>query len=463
MISRIHSHMFFKMFFVCFLVLSYTFHLEAKDTENIPFEIKPVKKNSLGTLIYDVNKNSTLLSVNGDSSFKYASNVKMITALTALEKLGGGFRFKTFFKYLPESKALYVKAGGNPEMVIEEMWRVAEELRSRGVDLIKRVVIDDFLYGENPHRLIPGSYDGDRSYQAYISPLSLNYNSVKIVVSKESDKKKPVVVNPKNKEIFSISNKAVFSKKGSLVVGTRKEGEKTGIVVRGSFSPERKTRVIYRKVFNPARHYIHTLVAFLQNETDITVKREKIDNDFFSKGITYRHRSRPLREILRKMNLYSSNFIADSVTFFMGAKIAGDPEKGIDILRKHMFEKLDENVDIINGSGLGSGGNRLTPSFFIKLMKYAYKTPLLRVDFFSTLPVLGEEGTLEHIEAYEYRGKFRGKTGTLRGVSSISGIMETKKGTTLLLSFVVNNFPGGNFKNMWRYRDEILGKIWRHY
>lgn len=462
MADRKYGTAFFKMFFVFFLVFLYVFLIEGKNTGKIPFEIKPVKEDFVGTVIYDVNKDSTLLSINGDSFFKYASNVKMITALVALEKLGGGFRFETLFKYLPESETLYVKAGGNPEMVIEEMWRMAKDLRSRGVGQIKRVVVDDFLYGENSQRLIPGSYDGDRSYQAYISPLSLNYNSVRIVVSSEAGKK-PMVVSPENKKIFSISNKAVFSGKGSLVVGTRKDGEKTGIMIRGSLPSGRKPRVIYRKVFNPVKHYVHTLVDFLQDDADISITREKIDNDFFSEGITYRHKSRPLREILRKMNLYSSNFIAESVTFFMGAKIAGDAGKGAAILKKHILDKLGENVDIINGSGLGSSGNRIKPSFFVELMKYVYRDPLLKLDFFSTLPVLGEEGTLEHIEAYEYRGKFRGKTGTLRGVASISGIMVTKKGTILLITFVVNNFPGGNFKNMWKYRDEILGRIWRHY
>ena len=163
------------------------------------------------------------------------------------------------------------------------------------------------------------------------------------------------------------------------------------------------------------------------------------------------------------MNLYSSNFIADSLQFFMGAIIRGSSAQGVEILKEYAQNKLGETIDIVNGSGLGNGQNQLTAEFFIKLLKNVYSDYYSSIDFFASLPVLGEDGTLKKAQTGESTGFVRAKTGSLTGVASLSGIMKAKSGKLYFFSFSVNNFPAKKFQPMWDFRDKVINEIWEKY
>jgi len=62
-------------------------------------------------------------------------------------------------------------------------------------------------------------------------------------------------------------------------------------------------------------------------------------------------------------------------------------------------------------------------------------------DFMAALPVAGKDGTTRwRMESTE--GRLRAKTGTLEGVTSLSGFVETAARERLVFSILVNDFPG---------------------
>jgi D-alanyl-D-alanine carboxypeptidase/D-alanyl-D-alanine-endopeptidase (penicillin-binding protein 4) len=160
------------------------------------------------------------------------------------------------------------------------------------------------------------------------------------------------------------------------------------------------------------------------------------------------------------MNRFSSNFIADSLQIFMGKILKDDTTKGVEILNDFVFDNMGKKLNIINGSGLGNGKNFIEPIFFINLLSIIKSNFLNSVDFFFSLPVAGEDGTLKKVKQTTYQGKIRAKTGTLTGVVALSGIMQGKSGKLYLFTFVVNNFYSKNFKTMWHYRDKIMQYFW---
>jgi len=444
------------------LILNSTVYAKELDINSLKFT--PVTKSDVGVVIYDIAAGKNILSINQDKPFFYASNLKLLTAAAAIEYLGGGFHFMTLFLFDKKSGTLFLKSAGDPSMVMEDLWHISRELKIKGISGIKQIVVDDFFYGKAGYRKILGGGNGDNAYLAYVSPLSLNYNSVEIVVTPSEIGKKVNAFVSTPSYHFKVTNSAVTEAGGEnrLIIGTRKSGKKTEIIIKGSLGSGRKRAVrVYKKVYSPTHHYIDTLLQMMGEKSTIPVKRQKIASSKFTKynGALYIHKSAPLRDILRSMNRYSSNFLAECIQIFMGAVIKGNVKEGVNLLKKYAKENLSEDVEIINGSGLGNGRNSFKPSFFIKLLKHIYNDPYYSIDFFSSLPVVGEDGTLKKVDS-GYSGMVRGKTGTLTSVSALSGLMKGRSGKLYIFTFTVNNYPHKSFKKMWKFRDRFIAQIW---
>jgi D-alanyl-D-alanine carboxypeptidase/D-alanyl-D-alanine-endopeptidase (penicillin-binding protein 4) len=81
---------------------------------------------SAQVLVMDEQGNE-LVAQNVDQPFVPASVAKIVTAWLAMEVLGGDYRFKTSF-YLDGDRVLYVRGGGDPFLISEELEVLAREL-----------------------------------------------------------------------------------------------------------------------------------------------------------------------------------------------------------------------------------------------------------------------------------------------------------------------------------------------
>ncbi|MGI6394593.1 MAG: D-alanyl-D-alanine carboxypeptidase/D-alanyl-D-alanine endopeptidase [bacterium] len=453
------------MIFIVFLVTLFSFiPLHAAE-----IDFSPVQTDDIAVLLYDIEKGEEVYALNPDKPLYFASNLKLLTTAAALNYLGGGFRFMTLFSFDTNSGTLYIKAAGDPEIVVEKLWAMANDFKRRGIKNIKKVVVDDYIYGEKGILSAESGDRGDNAYLAFISPLGLNYNSVEIFV-KATEIEKPVeVVLSTPGPHFVINNCAVGTKGGEhrLIAGAGAKNGKTEVLLKGSLGVGRKKpEVIYKRVGNPLNHFVETFVYLIDKTENILIERERLSLTQFKRDefINYTHSSRPLRDILRDMNLYSSNYLADSIQFFMGAVLKGDASKGVDLLKEYSKNHLGEEIDIVNGSGLGNDKNKLNARFYIKLLKKVYDDSYGSVDFFSSLPVMGEDGTLKTVAASKgSAGEIRAKTGSLTGVAALSGLMRAKSGKLYLFAFAVNNFPSKMFKPMWNFRDNVALQLWEQY
>lgn len=96
---------------------------------------------------------------------------------------------------------------------------------------------------------------------------------------------------------------------------------------------------------------------------------------------------------------------------------------------------------LVDASGL-SGKNLVSASQLTGVLQVATTTPDLEMAA-TGLPVAGEQGTLEQrMVGTEAAGNVQAKTGTLSSVASLTGMVQTEDGRTLLFSFVANNQPG---------------------
>ena len=84
-------------------------------------------------------------------------------------------------------------------------------------------------------------------------------------------------------------------------------------------------------------------------------------------------------------------------------------------------------VRVVDGSGLDRA-NRLTSRFLAALLLRMDHHPFGR-DYLASMAIAGERGTLRHLFiGTPLQGRFRGKTGTISGVRSITGVLESVDG-----------------------------------
>ena len=97
-------------------------------------------------------KGNELVAQNADEPFVPASVTKIVTAWLAMEVLGGDYRFETRF-YLDDKRVLYVRGGGDPFLISEELAPLATELVAEvGKAPITGIVLDASYYPcEPPH------------------------------------------------------------------------------------------------------------------------------------------------------------------------------------------------------------------------------------------------------------------------------------------------------------------------
>jgi D-alanyl-D-alanine carboxypeptidase/D-alanyl-D-alanine-endopeptidase (penicillin-binding protein 4) len=129
-------------------------------------------------LVMDAEGNE-LIAQNADKPFVPASVAKIVTAWLAMDVLGADYRFQTRF-YLDDKRVLYVRGGGDPFLISEELELLAPQLVAAiGKEPLTGIVLDGSYYP--PDLRIPGIEDTDEAYDALNSALAVNFNTIAAV------------------------------------------------------------------------------------------------------------------------------------------------------------------------------------------------------------------------------------------------------------------------------------------
>ncbi|MBP3287573.1 MAG: D-alanyl-D-alanine carboxypeptidase/D-alanyl-D-alanine-endopeptidase [Prevotella sp.] len=150
--------------------------------QNIQYRLDSLLQSSIfetsmvGMIVYDLTADSILYKVNERQALRPASTMKAITAITALDRLGGSHQFRTQLYYTGEVQDstlygdLYCVGGFDPAFNSDDMRAFAESVQQMGIDTIRgrivadRTMKDGDLLGEG------WCWDDDNPK---ISPLSL--------------------------------------------------------------------------------------------------------------------------------------------------------------------------------------------------------------------------------------------------------------------------------------------------
>jgi D-alanyl-D-alanine carboxypeptidase/D-alanyl-D-alanine-endopeptidase (penicillin-binding protein 4) len=323
-------------------------------------------------------KGNELVAQNTDEPFVPASVTKIVTAWLAMEVLGGGYRFETHF-YLDDKRVLYVRGGGDPFLISEELAPLATELVAAvGKKPITGIVLDASYYPWNLR--IPGIVDTGEAYNALNSALAVNFNTVYAVRS------------------------------GNTVRSAEKQTPITPLAItqfrlRG---PKGSGRISLSKDPTVSLQYAGELIAAFIERAGGSVKG-KISTGTVREGLEpiYFHRqSRTLSQILVELLRASNNYIANQIFLEIGAHRRGGPvslEKSLQVANEMLAAHgLTAAIHLEEGSGI-SRNNHFTARGLAKVLElFEPHAGLLR----------GHHGGMN-------------KTGALEGVRTLAGYADT--------------------------------------
>jgi D-alanyl-D-alanine carboxypeptidase/D-alanyl-D-alanine-endopeptidase (penicillin-binding protein 4) len=331
-----------------------------------------------GLVLVVDDKGNELIAQNADKPFVPASVTKLVTAWLAMEVLGGDYRFETKF-YLDDKRVLYVRGGGDPFLISEELAPLAQQLVAAiGKEPITGIVLDASYYPSDLR--IPGIEETGEAYDALNSALAVNFNTIAAV------------------------------RKGKTVRSAETQTPITPLAISQfqARGPQGRGRISLSQDPTVSLKYAGELIAAFIEREGGSVKGE-ITTGSVPEGLkpVYVHRqSRTLSQILTQLLIASNNYIANQVFLEIGGTLGGPVslEKSLKVANAMLAANgLADAIHLEEGSGI-SRGNRFTARGLAKLLGlFAPHADLLH----------GHDGGMN-------------KTGTFSGVRTLAGYADTK-------------------------------------
>ena len=388
-----------------------------------------------------------------DKFFLPASNMKLITTAGALAILKPEFRYRTSILTNGKMKGdtligdILLSTNGDPTLTSETLSLLARGLKLKGINHITGALLfNDTYFDTIPYGKGWMWDDLQYGFSAPISALSVNRNTCRIYVRPGRKIGDAPIVNIEPETGFIlIRNKAITGEKSNLSVQRVFENGKNIIIVKGIYPLNAKTKIFIRSVEKP---YLYTISLFAEklkgNGIEIGKKIERGASPQFQDTLI-KYPSEPLIKLLYDMDKESSNFTAEVLLKTIGAEKRGLPgttEKGIQSIEKLMKEKgiIKEKFLQKDGSGL-SRYNLISPHQITSLLFYLYRRFEYAPEFLTVLPTSGIDGTLQNrIITPSTQRRVRAKTGTMTGVSTLSGYCITERGKVLIFSIMMKDY-----------------------
>lgn len=422
-----------------------------------------VPRSSIGIQVIALTDGKPLYTLNAAKQFAPASTLKIVTMAAALERLGAAFRWKTevWRDGVVEDGILkgnlYIKGCGNPHFMEEDMAQLARFLSDASIRKIDGSVIYDGSYFDD-QQLGPGTTPGSQSlYEPRVSALSYGDNLFRAqVIPAAKAGLPPVVTLDPPSSYYPVSNKARTTSKGTrLFIALGKKPRR--LAVSGQLSRAAGMHEKYFKVTEPELFFAYGFIDKLR-ESGVQFNGPVIAGEVRSEDAWMKllgtHRSAPLVDILWMLGKKSNNFVADQLFKTLGAEIYGAPgsfAKGERALSAYL-QRLGHDpasYNIVDGSGL-SHDNRLTPQILMSVLRRMYASDELRPPFVDSLAWAGMDGTLgERMVDSGAAGRVFAKTGSLSGVSALSGFVAAPKVGDLVFAIMINGGAGrGSVKRL---------------
>lgn len=433
---------------------------------------------NIGIKVINLSKKSVIYQKNNKLLFRPASNMKILTSAVALDFLGTNYNFNTTLSTdgtisnnIIQGNVI-LKSDFDPMLTEKDFDNLVKQLKEKDISQINGDLILDISNIDTLEWNRDWAWDDEPNYYApHISSISLNGNCVDIIVKATSPGKKPAVfLSPEYQNLHIINNGITTdtSSKSNISITRNWYYRNNTIIINGNISLNDKQA---SETVNLEKPHLQILLLFYQKLLDNGIKLSgtlDIKRDFtISQNLTkLAIISHDIKTILKKFNKESDNLTGEMLLRLFAYKkfnTPGSSEKGSEVVKSYIAKlKLDPSkYQIIDGSGLAPT-NYINNDLIITILENIYSNQEMFAIFYETLPIAGVDGTLsrrmKNSLAYN---NVRAKTGTINGVSSLSGYVKNKNGDILAFSIFIQNHVSQLSKARF-FQDEICKILASH-
>jgi D-alanyl-D-alanine carboxypeptidase/D-alanyl-D-alanine-endopeptidase (penicillin-binding protein 4) len=348
-----------------------------------------LKKTQLGLMVYDLTADSAIYCQGEKQTLRPASTMKLLTAITAIDKLGGGYQFRTQLYYTGTIERnilrgnLLCVGGMDPRFNNDDLRAFVESIQKMGIDTICGRLITDTSMKDDTRLGEGWCWDDDNP--------SLT----------------PLLIGKKDQFIERFLQE--LNDAGVMVV---QDGEITTEPSKGK--ARNKPLILLCSRF----HSLDQVLMRMLKESDNLYAESVLYQIAASGGVknaSATHARQWMNKLVTRIGLNPGDY-----------KFA-------------------------DGSGL-SLYNYVSAELLVSLLRFAYHNQNVYDQLYPALPIAGVDGTLEkRMKGAFTNGNVRAKTGTLTGISSLAGYCTAANGHKLAFAIinqgVLRNASGRTFQD----------------
>ncbi len=412
-----------------------------------------VPDEAIAVVIHEAASGRRVLQWQENRPLNPASLAKLVTTAAALDRLGPAYTWATPVWLQGTLKEgvleghVHIKGSGDPKLVVERVWLLLRRLQQQGV----REIRGDFVLDNSAFALPevdPGAFDGEPLRPANVQPSALLLNQRSVIhtfVPDEAAGVARVLVEP-------VLAQAQVDRTVPLVAGpcgdwrnTLKARFEAGRTRFTGFYPagcgEQNWAIADPQPASYDARLLQALWLELGGQLSGTVREGPAPADAKP---SFEVRSPPLAEVVRDINKFSNNLMAQQLFLTLGLQGRRNTtaEGARQVVGGWLAERtgeLDAETLIDNGSGL-SRRTRISALRLARLLQQVNDSPTMS-ELMSSLPVTGLDGTLRRSRATPGRAHL--KTGSLRDVAGLAGWVLSNSGKRYLLVALINH-PNAN-------------------
>jgi D-alanyl-D-alanine carboxypeptidase/D-alanyl-D-alanine-endopeptidase (penicillin-binding protein 4) len=435
----------------------------------------------VGIKVASLDSGRVLFEENANKLLRPASNMKLYTVATALDKLSPEFRFTTsvYAPARPDAAGivhgdLTIYGRGDPSIAARfnsgDYFKGIEELASRvtaaGVKRVEGDILGDETYFTGPQYGSGWEWeDLQWWYGAEISALTVNDNALDLYVKPGAKVGAPAVITTGPPDpLLTIMNHVTTAPSGTKRQLTIYRGLGThALEIVGTMALDDRGFTGGIGISHPALLFIYLLRSALAKRGVVITGRSRTIGPSVSgapigaapiSGLTeiVTFQSPPLSVIAAQTLKPSQNLYTELILRTLG-RVVPAPESsandnptsesaGLDVVRGFLKEAGINPAALVlsDGSGL-SRNDMITAEATLQLLTYMSRHTHANV-FRDALPVAGVDGTLRNrMRGTLADNNLRAKTGSLSSAASLSGYLTTAAGERLVFSIIVNNYP----------------------
>ncbi|WP_081472463.1 D-alanyl-D-alanine carboxypeptidase/D-alanyl-D-alanine-endopeptidase [Ornithinibacillus scapharcae] len=388
-----------------------------------------------------------------------ASNMKVFTSAVGLSVLGEDYTFSTELWLegeITERKLkgnIIIKGKGDPTLLDSDMENFCKVIKETGITEIQGNIIGDDTWYDDVRLSKDLNWNDEHYYYgAQVSALTISPNEdydngtvmLNISPGKKIGDKPEIISEPPNNYITIINNAVTVQEEETEpeITINRKHGSNI-VFVEGTIPISSACTREWVAVWEPT-HYVLSLFRDKLHKNGIKINGHLIQGEKTNNSILlHQKNSMSLSRICIPFMKLSNNGHGEIIVKELGKVVKGEGswESGLEVMNSTLETLGVDTSKLVIRDGSGISHVTLIPPDEISKFLYRIQEETWFPSFFHSLPVSGVPdrmvgGTLNDrlVDI-----KVHAKTGTIMGVSTLSGYVTTVEGEELIFSIMLNN------------------------